>query len=256
MDKVEQKIPTYTRYGDLKRLAFIKSNLDKYIQKSGQVLDVGCGNGIISMHLGKEGYNIHGLEISPEAVAKAKKTNPFPNVEFKQGDAESIKGTGIKYDAVICSEVLEHLNNPGKLLKELHDLLEDNGILIVTVPNGIGPRELLVTRPYLKIRDKLPGTWKLINKLKSSLGYSGKTIQSEASDLDHIQFFSKKELKKLSSSCMFKIIDTKASNFIDDIFPVSLLTKRIFSLQKLDAKVADFLPNAFSGGFLMIWKKS
>lgn len=252
----KKNIPNYTRVADLKRLEFIRRCIQEEVGDQGLILDVGCGNGIISMQLGKDGYNVHGLEISEEAIAKAKAVNPFSNVEFKQGDAESLKATGQKYDVIICSEVLEHLNTPETLLNELHDLLENNGILLVTVPNGTGPRELFVTRPYLRIRNKHPKLWRIINKVKSVLGYSGKTIQSEASDLDHIQFFTRKQLRKLSTESKFRIINLRPSNFMDDVFPFSLLTKRFLFLQKLDAKIAEYLPKSLTGGYLMLWKKA
>ena len=57
-----------------------------------------------------------------------------------------------KYHAVICSEVLEHLHEPGKLLAVLHAILHDDGVLLVTVPNGTGPRELLITRPIIFLK--------------------------------------------------------------------------------------------------------
>jgi hypothetical protein len=44
------------------------------------------------------------------------------------------------------------------------------------------------------------------------------------------------------------------SNFIEDVFPISFLTKRVRSLQKVDCKIAELLPLRLTGGFLTIWK--
>jgi hypothetical protein len=88
------------------------------------------------------------------------------------------------------------------------------------------------------------------------LGYSGTTIQSDADNLDHIQFFTKSALKKLSQQHGFRVVEFKNSNFIEDVFPFSFFTKRIKALQRLDCKIADFLPHQFTGGFLMIWNKN
>lgn len=254
--EIEKKIYTYNRVADLKRLDFIRKNLKSSLPPNGSVLDVGCGNGIISLQLGKDGFNIKGIDVSEKAIEKAKATNPFPNVTFEVADADKLKAGGEKFDAIICSEVLEHLNQPGRLLKELVPILKDTGILLVTVPNGMGPREVLVTKPILRLRKKNNWLWRSILKVKSSLGYSGTTIQSEADNLDHIQFFTYRDLQRLSSETGFRIERISSSNFIDDIFPVSLLSRKIKFIQKADAYLADLLPRSFTGGYLMVWKKN
>jgi 2-polyprenyl-3-methyl-5-hydroxy-6-metoxy-1,4-benzoquinol methylase len=151
---------------------------------------------------------------------------------------------------------LEHLHQPENLLQELRFLIKENGILIVTVPNGVGPRELFVTRPFIKIRNNNGISWKLLSSVKRKLGYSGTTIQSAASDLDHIQFFTKKQLRKLAKNSGFEIIKLKAANFIDDVFPFSIVARNSINIQKFDSKVADLLPTGMSGGYHMVWKQA
>jgi 2-polyprenyl-3-methyl-5-hydroxy-6-metoxy-1,4-benzoquinol methylase len=160
----------------------------------------------------------------------------------------------MQYDAVICSEVLEHLHDPSTLLHTIYMTLKEEGILIVTVPNGRGPRELFVTRPTLKARESA-GLWKVITKIKKILGFSGTTIQSHADNLDHVQFFTLKALYKLAARNHFTITCIAKTNFVEDVFPFSLFTKRSKALQKFDCMVAEWLPPGFTGGFNTIWKK-
>jgi 2-polyprenyl-3-methyl-5-hydroxy-6-metoxy-1,4-benzoquinol methylase len=254
MDNLES-IPTYNRIADIKRLAFIKENLAASFSTKGTVLDVGCGNGIISLNLGKEGYTVQGIDMSDKSIENAQKKNPFFNVSFSVMDAETLRASGQRYDAIVCSEVLEHLNQPANLVRELHSILQDNGILFVTVPNGSGPRETFVTKPFQSLRKKNNWLWRFVVGLKKSLGYSGTTIQSAADDLDHIQFFTHRQLTKLAEENGFQIKKFASSNFIDDIFPVSLLASRSKFLQKIDGYVADMLPTSFGGSYLMLWKK-
>jgi 2-polyprenyl-3-methyl-5-hydroxy-6-metoxy-1,4-benzoquinol methylase len=256
MNKNLTEIPTYTRFADLKRLDFIRRNLSEFVSKNGSVLDVGCGNGIISLQLGKDGYAVHGIDMSEKSIANAKQNNPFSNVSFSVTDVEKLTSSGKRFDAIVCSEVLEHLHQPAGLLRQLCDILDDHGILFVTVPNGTGPRETLVTKPYLKLREKNNWAWRLVVRIKKAFGYSGTTIQSDADNLDHIQFFTRNQLTQLSRESGFKIQKIESSNFIDDIFPVSLLAKRSLMFQKLDSHLADFLPTSFTGGYLMVWRKS
>ena len=219
-------------------------------------MDVGCGNGVISRHLGRLGFNVLGIDVSEKTIEMARAIEPMPNVTFLKKSAEELVASGEKYDAVICSEVLEHLTDPGTLLKVLYATLAENGKLIVTVPNGRGPRETFVTKPVLNLRRKNNWLWKSIQKVKSMLGYSGTTVQSAADNLDHIQFFSKKDLEQLSKQHGFKITGFGKANFVEDVFPFSLLAKRLVFLQKIDCKIADLLPYQFTGGFFTVWEKN
>jgi ubiquinone biosynthesis O-methyltransferase len=245
----------YNRIADRKRVDFIANVLKSFLPSNARILDVGCGNGVISRHLGKLGYTVLGIDVSEKTIETARSLTTLPNVNFQTKSAEQLVASGEKYDAVICSEVLEHLNDPGSLLDVLYQTLADNGKLIVTVPNGKGPRESFVTKPVLRLRQKNNWLWKSIVKLKKSMGYSGTTVQSAADNLDHIQFFSKKDLEELSKLHGFRITGFGKANFVEDVFPFSLFAKRASFLQKLDCKIADILPYHFTGGFFTVWEK-
>jgi len=245
----------FTNYSDIKRLKFILNSLKENVPEGGSVLDVGCGNGIITRSLGKAGFKVNGIDISNKAIEKAKASNDLPNVNFNVISAEELAISQQKYDCVICSEVLEHLYQPQDLLKILYQSLEENGILVVTVPNGQGPREFLVTRPIIMLQKKNNWLWKFVQQLKTTLGYSGTTVQSDAADLTHIQFFTKKSLTTLAENNLFQIKKIGKTNFIENVFPFSFITKRITLLQKIDCKVADLLPYYCTSGFVSVWKK-
>lgn len=245
----------YNRIADIKRLQFIVSTLKDHLPSGSTVLDVGCGNGIISRGIGKEGFNVFGIDISDKAIEKAKSLTNLPNVKFEQISAEQLVADGKRYDAVICSEVLEHLNQPEKLLKVLYQSLTDQGILIVTVPNGKGPRETFVTKPVIRMQRNNSMMWRMLPKIKKALGYTGTTVQSDADDLTHVQFFTKRSLERLAADNHFRIVRFGVTNFIDDVFPFSLLTKRMRFLQKADAALADKLPHGFAGSFVTVWQK-
>lgn len=246
----------FERIADIKRLNFITEVLKKRLPEGAEVLDVGCGNGVISRSLGERGFNVRGIDISEKTIARARELNKFPNVRFEAVSAEQLVADGNRYHAVICSEVLEHLNDPGKLLKVLHESLHPDGVLIVTVPNGKGPRETFVTKPVIRMQKKNGWVWKSVQKIKSALGYKGTTVQSSADDLTHIQFFTQKTLTKLANDNKFSIEQFGKTNFVEDVFPFSLLAKRIKALQKFDCAVAEILPYSFTGGFVSVWKKA
>jgi 2-polyprenyl-3-methyl-5-hydroxy-6-metoxy-1,4-benzoquinol methylase len=245
----------FSRIADKKRLQFIIDAISKNVPAGEEVLDIGCGNGIITIAVGKSGFNVTGIDSSRKTIEAARSSNYPSNVKFMVVAAGEFAVQPGKFAAIVCSEVLEHLEDPGDLLRILHASLNKNGILIITVPNGKGPRELLVTRPVQYLQRKNNIIWKFVSILKMSLGYKGTTVQSSADDLTHIQFFTRPSLERLAKSHGFEITTFKKSNFIEQVFPFSLFFKRSSTLQKLDCKLADWLPPGLTSGFMMVWRK-
>lgn len=246
----------YNRLADVKRLQFIIHTLKQHLPEGATVLDVGCGNGIIARGLGEEGFQVYGIDVSHKAIEKARSLTHMPHVTFDVISAEALVADGNRYHAVICSEVLEHLKHPEKLLDVLYQSLTDDGVLIVTVPNGMGPREVLVTKPVIALQQKDNWLWKCLLKIKTLMGYKGTTVQSDADDLTHVQFFSKQSLENLAGKTRFKIVRFGKTNFIDDVFPFSFFTKKIRILQKWDGALAEVLPYQLTGSFVTVWEKN
>lgn len=243
----------FTEVVDIKRLNFIADIIQTYCQPGAKVLDIGCGNGNIARGIGSLGYHVTGIDFSENAVRYAKSKNMLPNVDFKVCSAEQVTD-GDQFDAVICSEVLEHLHNPGGLMNTIAKILRPGAILIATVPNGVGPRELLVTRPVQKMTKSWMGG--LINQSKKMLGYSNSTVQSQSEDLTHVQFFTKHAITTLIQKHGFDLLQFGHSNFVEKVFPYSMLTRRVKALSKLDNSVIDYLPSVMASGFNTAWRRT
>ncbi len=97
------------------------------------VLDVGCGAGDNARVLQQRGCEVDGVTLSTE---EARLAEPFCR-RVVVGNLEHGLPTGLadRYDAVICSHVLEHICFPGKLLDGIYDRLDEGGLLVVAVPN-------------------------------------------------------------------------------------------------------------------------
>jgi 2-polyprenyl-3-methyl-5-hydroxy-6-metoxy-1,4-benzoquinol methylase len=243
----------YDKAEDLKRLNFIESSLNSFNGKKLNVLDVGCGNGNISRFIGSKGHNVLGIDISDATISKAISLTNMPNVKFRNVAVESIVAEET-FDVIICSEVIEHLDTPSTVVNALKKLLSKNGVLIVTVPNGFGPRELFITKPLQFLKTKTPKIYGFVNSIKHSMGFTGATVQSDAENLTHIQFFTKKSLCNLIDSKDMNLIKFRSSNFIEGVFPFSLITKKSVKLQEIDCWMADQLPHHFTSGFMSAWK--
>ncbi|MFH1187028.1 MAG: class I SAM-dependent methyltransferase [Candidatus Levyibacteriota bacterium] len=97
------------------------------------VLDVGCGEGFTLNKLKEKkiGETYQGIDYSKEAIGIGKKLYPFLNL--KQGDIYKLPYENNSFDLVICVEVLEHLENSEKGLKEL--IRVSKKYLFLSVPN-------------------------------------------------------------------------------------------------------------------------
>ncbi len=246
------KHTTYSDIEDLKRLKFIVKSIAGLNNPEAKILDIGCGNGNISLALGSIGYHVTGVDIDQMSINTASSRNTFSNVKFEVLDANSFSMNDA-FDAVVCSEVLEHLTKPYELSESIYRILKPGGVFVATVPNGYGPREMLITRPMQYLHRK--GLDKPIVAFKKMLGYNAKTLQSSNEDLTHVQYFSVGGFNRLLTGVGFKALDYQNADFLERIFPFSLFTRRIKLLQKLDCALVDYLPRHFTCGFYTSWTK-
>jgi len=113
----------------------VKEALDKNFQKQKDIsiLEIGSGLGYLTYSLNKAGYKITGVDISKEAVLKAKEC--YGNF-YEAGDIFELAKSKIKkYDCVIMTEIIEHVESPKSFIGACLSLLKEGGKLIVTTPN-------------------------------------------------------------------------------------------------------------------------
>ena len=129
----------FIRDGLISTGAIKKENKNKPdVLKGIKILDVGCGAGVLSEALAKYHANVTGLDPSEELIRVARdhiKGQPF-NVEYVGEYIEkfSINNAG-KFDAVVASEVIEHVPEQREFLIEMTKCLKPNGSLFITAPN-------------------------------------------------------------------------------------------------------------------------
>lgn len=101
------------------------------------VLDAGCGEGFYIMLLARlTGAKVVGIDNNPDLVAQARRwIGDDRSVKLTIGEIEHLPFADQTFSKIICSEVLEHVPDPVKALREVHRVLRDDGILAVTVPN-------------------------------------------------------------------------------------------------------------------------
>jgi SAM-dependent methyltransferase len=94
-----------------------------------RVADLGCGTGTLSLLLSEEGYDVTGVDFSPEMIARARRK--APDVEFVEADASAPPLASASYDVVLSRHVLWALPDPAAALARWEDLLRDGGRLVL-----------------------------------------------------------------------------------------------------------------------------
>ena len=100
-----------------------------------RVLDVGCASGYLADALIARGCVVSGFEMDREAAEIAR-----PKLErLVVGDLETLPlaeaFAGSRFDRIVFGDVLEHLTDPAAVLRSAVDVLEDDGEIVISVPN-------------------------------------------------------------------------------------------------------------------------
>lgn len=121
----------------------ILPHLDKLLLKSKKVLDLGCGNGSLSFFAASHGCQVLGIDVSKKAILGCQLNNQklkFKDLIFQVKNFNDPKvNFDDKFDIVICSEVLEHLQNDFRILKRIYYLLKPGGSLFLSTPSVRSP---------------------------------------------------------------------------------------------------------------------
>ena len=108
------------------------SGMVSRVGKGLRVLDIGCGAGVISEHVGRLGNSMTCADL-PTIAGLAHKRRALTAVA---ADAEHLAFAPNSFDVVLALEILEHLWDPHGFLDEVHRILGPDGHLIIEVPEG------------------------------------------------------------------------------------------------------------------------
>ncbi|MBI2641446.1 class I SAM-dependent methyltransferase, partial [Candidatus Roizmanbacteria bacterium] len=188
-----------------KRAEFLFQTIEE--RKPKKVLDAGCGRGFYVQALSYFSFikEIQGIDVNEKYLAIAKRTCTDLRCRVRKASIYRLPYPNEYFDCVICSEVLEHLNDDNKALLEIKRVLKKNGLLFVTVPNKNfpffwDPLNWILMKVFKTHVDKniwwLAGIW-----------------------ADHERLYAEKQLKILITNCGFRIKETR--NIISWCWPFS-----------------------------------
>lgn len=163
----------------------------RFVPGTNNLLDVGCGNGVITQFVNNKVKYIYGIDNSKQRLRDAKRLGVI--TKLVDLDKQKIPFKSKFFDCITCLDVIEHVYDPQRLVNELHRVLKRNGRLILSTPNIRFSDHLLM----LVIKGRFPKT-----SLDPSL-YDG----------GHIHFFTYKDIHSLLKQAGFtKVKDEEIIN--------------------------------------------
>lgn len=180
-------------YHFIRRFAIKKklNLINKHINSSKNLLDIGCGTGSFLEAALNDNWNIIGIE--PNKQARAIANEKCVNQVYDADKLNTIQA--YQFDVITLWHVLEHIPNLEEQMSELYRLLKPNGTLIIAVPN-----------------------------FKSYDANHYKEFWAAYDVPRHLWHFSQTAIKKLFAQYNFKVVKTKPMIF--DAFYVSLLSEK------------------------------
>jgi len=142
------------------------------------ILDVGCGEGFTLniLHQNRIGKRLEGVDFQKEAVKLGRKIHP--HLKLRQGNIYNLPFKDDSFDLIICTEVLEHLEDPKKALTEI--IRVSKRYLLLSVPN----------EPYFMMANFL----------------RGKNITRWGNDVEHIQHWTSGGFRRFTEKEGLKIL--------------------------------------------------
>jgi SAM-dependent methyltransferase len=230
-------------FGHLQRLYWFRDRLSH----SDRVLDLGCGTGyFVTIPLVRWGYDVLGVDLDHSSIEYGHRLLNAEGLDsnaLKAVDAAELPGT---FDAVIISEVLEHLSDSEifEMLALAHTKLAPGGRLLVTVPNGYGWFEL---ESYVWYRLGLERLYERVRNTRATeLMKGSRAVPADVyepmslSQTPHVQRFTWKSLANRLRANGFAICEARGAVIICG--PVSdLIFSGMSRVMRLNANLGERL---------------
>lgn len=110
--------------------------------KDVDLIDVGCGGGLVTEPMARLGANVLGIDMSEEAIAVANThmrqdvgLREEANLSYQKIAVEDLVESKRQFEAVLALEIVEHVANPSQFIKDCSSLVREGGIFVLSTLN-------------------------------------------------------------------------------------------------------------------------
>ena len=139
---------------ELLEIPVMKSMLDSLSDKT--IIDLGCGNGSMSRYFIEKGAKkVLGLDISNNMLKEASMMNNLDEITYQNLPLENLDTIKEKFDMAYSSLAFHYIEDYEKLIKDIYNLLNDNGLLLFSQEHPLVTAPILNgVNKYLEVNDK------------------------------------------------------------------------------------------------------
>jgi SAM-dependent methyltransferase len=195
-------------------------------QPPGNLLDLGCSGGLLSEQIRALGHTVTGVDVI-EIEGVGERVDHFIQADLDRGLPAEVADRG-PYDVVVCGDILEHVRQPERLMREIRGMLVPGGILISSVPNF--------------------GHW--YARTRTVLGLFDYD-QRGVLDNGHVRFFTRRGLLRRLRTAGYEVVRQEATGL-----PLDVLTSGGGGVSRKALRIVDRLlvtlrPTLF--GYQFVW---
>ena len=102
-----------------------------------KILDIGCGGGLLAEPMTRLGASVTGIDVTDAAIiaAKAHANTMQLSIDYQTIAAEELAASGVRFDVIYASEVIEHVVDRPMFIKAIAQMLAPHGLVIITTIN-------------------------------------------------------------------------------------------------------------------------
>lgn len=171
------------------------------------ILDLGTGRGSFIFDASRAGSNVVGLEVNhayrAETIQKGEREGLA--LTILDGKGENLPFPDNSFGFINCSEVIEHVEDPERVLREMFRVLSPGGIAYVSVPSRFGFIDPHFHLPFI---NWIPRTWSraLITLLGRDKDYTGEAGEQR---IDRMHYYTFGKFSKILSRIGFSVVDIR-----------------------------------------------
>jgi len=225
--------------------------------KGPSVLDVGCGNGWLSICAWNKGFNVYSLDIAENEINESlfvfKRKNA--DIGLTRTSLSSLPFINSFFDTIMCVNVLEHVSDVKRAILEMKRVLKKDGRLILVIPNGLTFGLFYDKFVYRFIATKVIQSY--VHKRIFSLANNEISMLklNKKEPIGHCQQFTIIGIRKLLTKEGFETVNSVNCRFLSPYlrsFCTLLGRESVKAFERFDNRIAECVPSNLAADWVIV----